>query len=397
MANELEIVPSGKKYREGLYDLASKVFSIRGNYFGTQQWCRDGYIGYSHYDSEASRIGIVDGQVVSHFGVWDYQMRVGGAQLRVGGIGLVATHGEMRKMGLMSRTASATITAMRDAGYDMSVLFGIENFYHKFGYTRAWIECSYITGVNDLPLQKLRLSSFIPRHTAELAQLSNESNAGLTGTAIRPTFSRCGMDKIPTAWRWRDATGKTAGYIMVQQHGQQMSLVDFAGDPLTVLAALRQCAAEVSCNEVCFPSLHHHSPLARILRRGNCRIEQNMRRNGGAMARVLNLASTLSKMAGELSARLTVSSMRDWDGILQLHGADEQVSLLISDGQVTITEVVDTSHSIIAGDTIVQLLLGTDEPGEIISAGVETHGDAAELAGALFPAQHPMLGPWDRF
>ncbi|MEI7833889.1 MAG: hypothetical protein WCJ56_11925 [bacterium] len=39
----------------------------------------------------------------------------------------------------------------------------------------------------------------------------------------------------------------------------------------------------------------------------------------------------------------------------------------------------------------------TDEPGEIISAGVETHGDAAELAGALFPAQHPILGPWDRF
>ncbi|MEI7833891.1 MAG: hypothetical protein WCJ56_11935, partial [bacterium] len=212
-----------------------------------------------------------------------------------------------------------------------------------------------------------------------------------------PTFSRCGMDKIPTAWRWRDAAGKTAGYIMVQQNGQRMSLVDFAGDPLTMLAALRQCAAEVSCNEVCFPSLHHHSPLARMLRRGNCRIEQDMRRNGGPMARVLNLASTLSKMAGELSARLAVSTMRDWDGILQLHGADEQVSLQIFDGQITVIEATDSLHSLSAGDNIVQLLLGTDEPGETISAGVETHGDAAELVQALFPVQHPMLGSWDRF
>lgn len=397
MTNELVVVPSEKRYREGLYDLGSKIFPVRGNYFNAKRWCRDGYIGYSHYDSETSYLGIINGQVVSHFGVWDYQMRVGGTELRVGGIGLVATHGEMRKMGLMSRTAAASIAAMRDAGYDISVLFGIDDMYHRFGYTRAWVENSYLTGVHDLPLQQLRLTSIAPKHTPEVAQLSNKYNAGLTGTAVRPTFLRCGMDGIPTAWRWREADGATAGYIMIQQNGQRMSLVDFAGDPVEVLAATRHCASKLCCTEVYFPCLHLMSPLARILRRGNCRVEQNMRRNGGAMARVLNLSSSLTKMAGELSARLANSIMRDWTGIFQLRGAGEQVSLLIADGQVTVSDNVDTPHVLAANDNIVQFLLGTDTPGEIIAAGAETYGDAAELAQALFPAQHPMLGMWDRF
>ncbi len=397
MTDELVIVPSGKRYREELYDLGSKVFPVRGNYFDAKKWCRDCYFGNSHYDSNTSHLGILNGQVVSHFGVWDYQMRVGGAELRVGGIGLVATHGEMRKMGLMSLTATASFVAMRDAGYDMSVLFGIDDMYHRFGYTRAWVENSYLTGVNDLPLQQLRLTSIAPMHTPELARLSNKYNAGLTGTAVRPTYLRCGMEGIPTAWRWRGADGETAGYIMVQQNGQRMSLVDFAGDPVDVLAATRHCASKLCCTEVYFPSLHLMSPLARILRRGNCRVEQSMRRNGGAMARVLNLSSSLTKMAEELSARLANSIMRDWTGIFQLRGAGEQVSLLISNNQVTVTDNVDTLHALVANDNIVQFLLGTAEPGEIIAAGAETYGDAAELALALFPAQHPMLGMWDRF
>jgi len=38
----------------------------------------------------------------------------------------------------MAKTVAATIEAMSQVGYDMTVLFGIPDFYHRFGYVRAW-------------------------------------------------------------------------------------------------------------------------------------------------------------------------------------------------------------------------------------------------------------------
>ena len=57
-----------------------------------------------------------------------------------------------------------------------------------------------------------------------------------------------------------------------------------------------------------------------------------------------------------------------------------------------------TRHAIRGGEEIVQLLIGTDEPGETIeSAGIRLTGDAKMLAQVLFPNRRPGLRPWDRY
>ncbi len=43
-----------------------------------------------------------------------------------------------------------------------------------------------------------------------------------------------------------------------------------------------------------------------------------------------------------------------------------------------------------------QLLIATDEPGEIVdAAGIRLQGDAKHLIGVLLPNQHPVLAKWD--
>ena len=50
------------------------------------------------------------------------------------------------------------------------------------------------------------------------------------------------------------------------------------------------------------------------------------------------------------------------------------------------------------GDEIARLLIGSDDPDEVIEVGkIKLSGDARELAAILFPNQHPSLGTWDRF
>jgi predicted N-acetyltransferase YhbS len=136
----LEVVsPVPRKHIEGILDLTAKAFGGPGSYYeSVRNWRSDLLSNSDPYDWEASAVGLIDGRVLTHWAVMDYNMRIGRARVRVAGIGSVATHGDYRRRGLMAKTATASINRLRDHGYDLSILFGIDDFYHRFGYVRAW-------------------------------------------------------------------------------------------------------------------------------------------------------------------------------------------------------------------------------------------------------------------
>ncbi len=118
--------PTGEGDLDEVIDLTAKVFDV--NYYA---WVEGGeaYFHSDIYDATGSTVGRLDGQMVTHWGVWDYQMRIGKARLRCGGIGAVATSGPHRKQGLMDKTARQGLARMREGGYDISLLFGIGDFF----------------------------------------------------------------------------------------------------------------------------------------------------------------------------------------------------------------------------------------------------------------------------
>ena len=123
---------------EELYDLTAKVFSHRG-YFDFLRRCRGGYFRGSSYDWSTSRVAEIGGKIVAHLGIWEYRMRVGRARLKAAGIGAVLTHGDYRRRGIASRLFAALFPAMRQAGYHYTMLFGIRNFYDRFGQLSRFI------------------------------------------------------------------------------------------------------------------------------------------------------------------------------------------------------------------------------------------------------------------
>lgn len=112
-----------------LIDLLCKTFAVSAGYWQGERICRDGLLLNSNYDWNASRVGKLGSEIVSHFGIWKLQVRVGRARIRTAGIGSVATDGHYRKRGFLRQTANATLEALRDSDYEVSVLFGIPNFY----------------------------------------------------------------------------------------------------------------------------------------------------------------------------------------------------------------------------------------------------------------------------
>jgi predicted N-acetyltransferase YhbS len=400
-AEELQLVrPEPKRHAQAICDLKGKCFGYDWNAVRRgPRWLRE-----TNYDWDGSTIGLIDGEVVTHWGVYDYQMRIGSATVRTAGIGGVCTHGWMRKKGLMARTATAGIEVTRRAGYDMTVLFGIHDFYHRFGYVRAWTEQLYIVDAARLPKEPPagKTRRMLKRDAEACDALYNRSRRGLTGTAVKPARRRqAGKDETALVW---PATGQIKGYLICSAHKGRLEHEESAGDPEQILRALGGLARRKGAHELRAWALHPDSALARTLRRGFCRLEHRYAKSGGAMIRTLSLASTLTKMCREFSARLTQSEIAGWKGGLLVADPRERVLLRLSDGKVRAGAVKKGRRSakpkatIRGGEEIAQLILGTDEPEEVCEAGrIRLSGDARGLARVLFPNRHPMLESRDRY
>ena len=94
--------PDPAVHEGAVIDLVSKTF---GTYARFKADAVEWYVRHSHYDWEASAIGLHGEVLVAHWGVWGYPMRVGRAVVRCAGVGAVATDANLRRRGLMARTA----------------------------------------------------------------------------------------------------------------------------------------------------------------------------------------------------------------------------------------------------------------------------------------------------
>lgn len=392
----LTIAPDRTQHTEPIFEVLGKQWphaNVREAY---------GRITESHYDWTTARIGVLDGQAVTHFGVYDITMRIGAARVRTAGVQLVTTDPQHRDQGLMTETAQAALDAMRANGYNMSVVLRAndDSLYKQLGYVFAWPETSFTISVADLPTApaSIPLQEITPAYRADLAEIYNRENEFVTGTAVRPTFRQT---KVPGAphehlWVWADAQGQPLGYV---QGGPGASLrypntfwhTDSAGDPTTRLQIIRVLAQQFDCEVVFFDRQPVRGPLGRALRGLNSTLETRYRARGGWLIRIINLRATMEKLAPELSHRLALSHMAGWRGALRVEGDADAVTLHIAAGQITVGDACDSPHAVAAGPELAQLLVGTDEPAEIVAAGMQLHGDAAALVAALFPTQNPQM------
>lgn len=396
------VAPAQAQHRDALIDLASKTF---GRYWSFRRYCLDGYVVGAPYDWEASRVGFVGETMVTHFGVWDFTMRVGVSRLRVAGIGAVATHDDYRKRGFMRNTILESLAAQAAAGYDLSLLFGIQNFYNKFKYRRAWSD-ETIT-VNRRRLS--RLPVFDPsvdgeRFEAEdvdipaFSHLSNHEFESTTGTFVRPNYR---TNRQPVSWKALTvrSDGALDGYIVYEAEDGLISLIDHAGEPRLVLAALRRAVEEQSADGVRFLGVPKRSRLGMALRLGDAEFRGRYVQEGGAMARIVNLRSTVEKLCPELSRRLATSGFAEWTGSVSIeYGDRERVLLGIDTGRVAVVPDTPTENRIETGEEFVRLVVGGEDP-EILLAGshVRVAGAGGALLRSLFPPRDPTIPPWDRF
>ena len=398
------LAPDRADHSEGIYELLDRRWSA------ISRQCRAGRIAHSHYDWQTSRIGTIDGDVVTHAGIYDLSMRIGSATVRTGGINLPTVHPDYRDEGIYAATIQAALDAMYAHGYDLSCTRTepLDRFAN-FGYVLAWPDQeTYFIDTEHLPeaapeieLEEVHVNVIHGRR--DLAELHNQWHDGLTGTTVRPTYRR---GKCPpedddpwTAYIFNDKTGRAVGYLYdgpnrrKDNEGRDLRHTDSAGDPEQILRVLGQLARQYQGPRVEFVRLHWHSALAGRLRQfPHLYVVRNHNGRTGNQIRIINLETTLSKIAPELSRRLRKSHLRDFIGTLQISIPDQSAMLSIDNGEVSAQPGGKADNTIESGHEFAQIIIGKEAPIEIADrSDMLLTGDAAELLDALFPVQHPQM------
>lgn len=404
-----QFVPPPRKRTEELYDLAAKTFSHNG-YFSFLEYCRKCYWPGSSYDWEASRVAIEDDKIVAHVGVWTYSARVGAARLKTGGIGAVLTHADYRKRGLCAGAFKACIPAMRNAGYDLTTLFGISNFYHQFGYCQGWPDNRCVVELSAVPEGKLTLrTKKVPLQEVqcgrgEIMRIYQRENAPFVGTNDRsvPMYTRVAGGRAKNNCTALLRGEKIVGYVVWRADTEHLSVIEVGGlgkdcGVDQIVQAIRRLAVKNKRTRIVLLHMPYTHPLIELMRLGNCRIEMTHTRSGAAMAREVSLRSCLDKMLPELSTRLRETTLAGYRGELVIATAEETVGLAVNRGKVALAEKPSGRSRIAAGTQAARLILGSEEPTTLQLQGMAFTGDALKLAGTLFPKRWPTLYGLDMF
>lgn len=400
--------PDPGHHGPAITDLFARTF---GDYWDWVDYSANGYFSGAPYDWDASRIVIIDDVVAAHFGVWDFTMRIGRSAVRVAGIGAVATERAHRTRGLMTQTARSAVDGFRGSGYDMSLLFGIRKYYLQFGYVGTFPERIVRVKTRDLaPLDPpVRFTPF-NGSVADLATLYNEENAGVTGTFVRPTFTTNARPRTRTVYTF------DGGYVVAGPYEGSFQVVDAAGPPGRIVDLVRQLASAGIFPEIEFVFVPPRSRLGEYLQTIAHTATLRSVPDGGPMIKTVNLTSTMEKIAGELSRRLSGSILADYSGRLTVNGDGESVVLFITSGTVVRVEplVADGPRTefaareparpltgagaVTGGPALARLIIGEDDPWRICrQSGIEVSGDARHLLPVLFPNEEPSTVLWDRF
>src|SRR3954462_1215842 len=89
------------------------------------------------------------GRQVSRVVIVPMLMRIGAAVVRMDGIGGVRTEEEFRNRGYSRRVMETAVQQMRRGDAALSTLFGIQDFYQKFGYETTGPEYTVVVPLAD--------------------------------------------------------------------------------------------------------------------------------------------------------------------------------------------------------------------------------------------------------
>ncbi|MBW3622029.1 MAG: GNAT family N-acetyltransferase [Armatimonadetes bacterium] len=375
-----------------------------------------------------------EGDAVSRLWILPFTIRVGAAEVRMDGIGGVGTAEERRNKGYARQLLEATVEWMAGRDAALTMLYGIPNFYPKFGYVTAGPEhLLYLPSFPDTPLPEgWQVRPFQTADLPATQRLYEQNTARAVGvvrrlpesgiwsqlrkTAEPNAADSCRVAVNPSgevsAYAWRGAHFWYIKDKLGPHHPDALVLAEVMADgpaaAETILAVIHAWAGEEARQngkEIrrILLSLPPEGPIADAARHHHAGFMQNYSLAADSMARVLNVERLLSSLVPELEARYAAAKA-DFTGALRFRTDIGEATLNVTPERIAVADSaaplpalnVTTVH--MPQTTLARLALGAFPPDDLLARlNPAPEERTRRILATLFPHRHPHMFIPDRY
>lgn len=405
VSNMTELLTRGAENAEEMRLAAELMAKTQWNYFDAIHWMESTGEGYPGYAREHTRMAFWNGEIAGALRLTTDTIRIGEARLKMGGLGWVATASRHRNKGVARTLIGDALHYMKLHQYHVAMLFGIPNFYHRFGFTTSLAEYATTTAVAEatqIPHSPYRMRSGKPGDIPALQRIHMVNDAETACSLVRSAAH------ITNKWgRWKpvqvitNADGKVLGYFLA--HGAEDTLyVDDLG-----IAELKHCGALIKAcadaaaadyrSRIRFAGPPTH-PVMQFLHQYKSTHEMQLTHNEGGMMAFINLEETLESMIPEWESLLSRSAARTLKTDLVLLVDKKAWRIRAHRGVLDAAQGNGSNKLSLNPAELMHLITGYRYLDEILSTRRRMlSADAKLLLAALFPKRTPYVWGIDRF
>ena len=374
-------------------------------FYGGMRWLDVCDQGYPEYKREHNRVLYADGDLAAALRLFTYTIRIGEARLKMGGFGCVTTAGPARQKGYAARLMTDSMRYLRTHGYHVSMLFGIADFYHRWGFASTLPEYASVIKMREaagIPAPTFKHRAMKPGDIAAAQRIHTRNDSETACSIIRLSahFS-CRWDRWKNARILTDKNGKVVGYFTGSAHGaeykvEEAGILDYGWCPAVLnacmTAAKRECA---SCIRFTIPPSH---PFVRYLLQYQSDHEMHVSRNSNGMMAVVNIEETLECMIPEWESRLREISPADFRAEATLVVERKPYRIRAHRGAIDVATTNGVNKVSFSQTELAQLIAGARHPEEMLAAKRRSlNASGATLLKAIFPKRTPYIWHIDRF
>lgn len=384
-------------------DLMAKVH-LR-DYFDAIKWLETCGATYPGFQREHTRIAVVGGEIAATLRLSTEIVRLGEARLKMGGFGWVTTAARHRHKGICRLLIFDSLQYMRAHHYHVSMLFGIPNFYHRFGFTASLANhCIRIDVAEATPAQDnlTRERMAKPGDLSAIQRIHNANDSDVACSIIRSTAHMTNRwERIRELRVLTNDNGKVLGYFLPRT-AKGFLAIDEVGvtDEASCRAALAACARlakdeTVGAIHFMVPPCH---PFARFLLQFRSFHEMEVARDEGGMMAFVNVGETLEHMIPEWENLLIASGARDYRTEFTLLVDRSPFRIRANRGAIDVTAGTGKNKLSLDSGEFMHMLTGYRYVDDIIARTRRIlTPEARDLIVALFPKRIPYVWPYDRF
>lgn len=352
---------------------------------------------------------LLDGTALSWLSVIDLEVKVGSVYLKMGGMGGVGTLEQHRMKGYSKKVLEHSVDYMTKMGYDISMLYGIPDFYDRWGYASTLPDYKF-----TVPLRNARrareglharpMTKEDAHQVLDIYELTNKDRTGPV-RRHRDTWFRF---RKGTDWRiladgtvFEDGSGKIVGYYASDRWPRVMRITEVGATETRFYENLLRHAATVADQkqatelEVFVPFDHD---FANLCKRMGCTVKLDYQYDAMGMGRIIGLRSTLEKLAPELSRRIEQANFKVGASGLTFRTDIGDVTLELTSSGVVLSQGVSDNQVGISQSTLLQLILGYRTVADVLAdQTTKTVGGVRGALEAMFPSGHPYIWLSDWF